>query len=379
MRFDRRKILAALALAQAFVLSAPKADALPDEDGRRFGTSGRRAVFIMTNATGGNAILSFRRGEGGVLTPAGATPTGGRGSGGGLGNQGGLTISDNGRWMIAVNAGSDDITVFHVFGAQLRRVDIAPSGGRQPVSVTIDDDLVYVVNAGSDSIAGFRLNGFGRLTRLPDSLRPLSASGTAPAQIEFSPSGRELVITEKATNRITIYPVDYFGRPARTPTVVASPGQTPFGFAFAGRRNLIVSEAAGGAPNASSLSSYRLKRDGTLEVLQAKAATNQTAACWVVTSRDRRFAYTTNTGSDTISAFQVEEDDTLTLLNANGVAARAVGGPIDMAVTRGGRYLFTLNGAGRSISSFLIGEDGSLTPGAVTTGLPAGANGLVAR
>ena len=131
----------------------------------------------------------------------------------------------------------------------------------RPVSIDEHDGIVYVVNAGSDSIAGFRLTSRGRLRFIPGTLSSLSATGTAPAQVEFSPDGRFLFVTEKATNVISRYELDAFGRVLSTQHL-PSVGQTPFGFAFGNRSQMIVSEATGGMPDASTVTSYRLRPRG---------------------------------------------------------------------------------------------------------------------
>ncbi len=336
-------------------------------------------VYTMSNDTGANAVLVFGRKANGELIAKGTVPTGGRGLGRGLGNQGALALGEGGRWLVVVNPGSDDITVFSADDRQLRAVGRTPSGGKMPVSVSIDDDLVYVLNAGSDSIAGFRMNENGRLDPIVNSVRPLSASGAGAAQIGISRGARSVVVTEKATNKLTVYPLGSDGRPAPAPQTVASPSATPFGFSFAGQRTLLVSEAAGGAPNGSSVSSYRIGQDGKLTLVQASTPTHQTAACWVAVTPWGRFAYTTNTGSGTVSGFSVERTGALALLNPNGVAATTGNGPIDMTTAAEGRLLYTLNSASHSISAFNIGPNGALTAGPVFSGLPNAANGLVAR
>jgi len=158
-------------------------------------------VYTMTNASSGNAVLAYDRAADGTLAPAGSFSTGGNGSGGGLGNQGGLVISGNGRWLLAVNAGSNTIAAFRVHGnGSLVRTSTVPSGGMQPISVTLSGDLVYALNAGgSGNIVGFRLDNDGTLSLIPGSSRALSGAGVGPAQIEFAPRGDVLVVTEKAT------------------------------------------------------------------------------------------------------------------------------------------------------------------------------------
>lgn len=131
--------------------------------GRSTGFPG--AVYTMSNAIGGNAVLMFDRLADGRLVPAGNVATGGLGTGGGLGNQGALTLTRHERWLLAVNARSDTVSVFDVGRHGLRLADVEPGSGDQPISVTEYRNLVYVLNAGSDSITEFRLGRDGRLHR----------------------------------------------------------------------------------------------------------------------------------------------------------------------------------------------------------------------
>lgn len=338
------------------------------------------AVYTMSNQATGNSILSFDRLLDGRLVPAGQTPTGGRGTGGGLGNQGGLTLSRNERWLLAVNAGSDSVSVLQVRHGGLRLVDVEASGGTRPISVTEHRGLVYVLNAGSDSITGFRLRRDGQLQPLENSTRALSGSGTDPAQISFTPDGDVLVVTEKATNSLVTFELGGDGLPGPA-QVQPSSGPTPFGFAFGKRDQLFVSEAFGGAENASAASSYEIDHDGILTPLRRSVGTNQTALCWLVVTPNGRFAYGTNTGSGSISGYRIDFDGGLALLDADGRTGNTGAGsaPIDLALTESGRHLFSLNGGSGSIGVFRVEPDGSLRRLRFATGLPAGANGLAVR
>ena len=345
------------------------------------GQGGAGNLYTMTNASGGNAVLIYQRAADGTLTPVGSASTAGLGSGGGLGNQGGLVLSDNGRWLLAVNAGSNTIAVFRVEGdGALTRTSTVPSGGTQPISVTQSGDLVYALNAGGNgNIAGFRLNPDGALELIPGSARPLSGAGVGPAQIEFAPNGRVLVVTEKNTNQITTYLVGHDGL-ASAPLVTPSHGATPFGFAFSRTGVLIVSEAFGGAADASAASSYDVSADGALQLISSSVATTETAACWFVVTPNGRFAYTSNTGSGSISGYAVEQGG-LTLLDADGRTGVTGSGtaPTDLALSHNGGYLYALNSGNQTISAFAVGADGSLISIGTVSGLPAGANGLAAR
>jgi 6-phosphogluconolactonase (cycloisomerase 2 family) len=338
------------------------------------------AVYTLTNQTDGNFVQVFARASDGSLAPAGAFDTGGTGTGGGLGNQGAVVL--HGNRLLAVSAGSNEVSSFQVGadGLTLSLRDTEPSGGAAPISVTASGKLVYVLNAGdaghAGNITGFRVGPQATLIPIPGSTRPLSADAVGPAQIQFALGGAVLVVTEKATNLIDTYTVGTDGL-ATGPTSRASNGATPFGFAVRGNK-VFVSEAFGGAPDVSATSSYTVGGDGTLSLVSGSVATTETAACWVVLSRGGKFAYVTNTGSNTISGYRVAADGSIALLDADGVTASAGAGPIDAAVSRLGGFLYTLNAGAHTISGFAIQGDGSLVSVSGATGLPAGATGLAA-
>ena len=236
---------------------------------------------------------------------------------------------------------------------------------------------MYVVADGAVSgIWGFTLDKSG-LALIPQSRRLLSSSNAGPAQISFTPDGSTLVVTEKATNVISTYAVGADGR-ATGPTVTPSVGQTPFGFAFDKRDVLIVSEAFGGAADASAASSYAV-HGTSLSVLSPSIATTETAACWFVTTPNGKFAYTTNTGSASVTGYRVTPDGRLVLLDADGKTGTTGATPIDEAVSRNGHFLYVLAAGARAVNEFAIHADGSLTSLGSAGGLPAGTVGLAAR
>jgi 6-phosphogluconolactonase (cycloisomerase 2 family) len=337
------------------------------------------AVFTLTDDPAGNAVLAFARSSDGTLQPAGSYPTGGKGAGGGLGSQGALVLSQDGRLLVAVNAGSDEVSSFRVDGTLLTLAGRAPSGGSRPVSVAEHHGLVYVVNAGgAGSVSGLLLGEEGALHPLPGSTRPLSASGAAPAQISFDPSGETLAVSEKATRTISLYRVGEDGR-AAGPHPAPSSGETPFGFAFTRRGVLVVSEAFGGRAGASAVSSYQLE-EATLEVVSPSVPDLGTAACWVAVSRDGRHAFVTNTGSDNLSSYRIDGKGRLTLLASSAASVQPHGRPVDMAFGGSDRFLYTLDAGTLAIEAFAVGSDGGLhSLGPQATGLPAHVVGLAAR
>src|SRR5437867_7368069 len=277
------------------------------------------AAYTISNDAAGNAVLVLERASDGTLSPAATFDTGGLGSGGGLGSQGAVVLSQNNQLLFVVNAGSNEISALRVNPHGLSLLGTVDSGGIQPISLTVHGDLLYVLNAGGDgSITAFNVSAEGELTQVAGSTRALSSNAAGPAQVQFSPDGQFLVVTEKATNKISTYTVGEDGL-ATGPNVQQSAGATPFGFDFDNKGHLIVSEAFGGAPNASAVSSYSLSGGGDLSVITASAGDTESAACWIVVTKDGRFAYTTNTGSGSVSGYRIAADGRLALLDADGV------------------------------------------------------------
>jgi 6-phosphogluconolactonase len=360
------RIVRALVIAVAVALVAFSAPAAASADS---GT-----VYTSTNSAAANAIQAFSRAPDGSLTPAGSFATGGTGTGAGLGSQGAVVL-DAGR-LFAVNAGSDNISAFKVTGRGLRLRDLEPSNGDRPISLTVHGDLLYVLNAGSDQISGFRIRRGGDLEPLAGSTRSLSGTGTDPAQVQFSPSGGLLAVTEKATNRIDTFRIGSDGVPDQLRSQ-PSAGETPFGFAFDTAGNLIVSEAFGSAPNASALSSYEVAPDGTIAPISPVVHTGQTAACWVVVTDNGRFAYTTNTGSGSISSYTVDRDGSIALRESIAADTGSGSSPTDLALDSG-RHLFVLNSGAGTVGAYRVRGDGKLIPVDLVGGLPAGSTGLAA-
>ena len=334
------------------------------------------AVFTLSNSPAGNRVLVWDRSADGSLLAVRAVSTGGTGTGAGLGSEGALTLSANHRWLYAVNAASDEVSVFRVSGTHLQLMEVAPSGGDMPVSITSHGRLVYVLNAGGDgNIQGFWRSATGILDPVAGSNQPLSQAAPGPAQIEFAPNGRHLVVTEKGTNRIDVFNVHADGS-ASALAWRASAGPTPYGFAFTRGGKFVVSEAAGGATDASSASSYRF-HGNHLRLLDGPVATTETAACWVAVTRDGRFAYTTNTGSASVTGYAIAGNGDLTLLNTDGVTGSTGATPIDVTLDRSSSHMYVLNAGADTISIFDVMGDGSLTAmGSVPT--PDGAAGLAA-
>ena len=248
-----------------------------------------------------------------------------------------------------------------------------------PISVAIRDGLVFVLNAGTPNVSGFRLSSDGTLTPIPGSTQFLNGA-TGPAQVAFSADGELLIVTDKPTNQIFTLRVNDDGAAAAA-AAHPSNGATPFGFAVDHRDHVIVSEAHGGAGGTSALSSYDVDEEGSLRLITGSAATHQGAACWIVVTQNDKFAYTSDTASGVITGFSLGRDGSLTILDAQGVSARTAAGssPTDLALSENSRFLFSLNPGAGTIAGWRIGSDGGLVFTGGLAGMPASATGIAAR
>ena len=210
---------------------------------------------------------------------------------------------------------------------------------------------------------------------IPGSTRSLSTANAQPACVVFSPYGSLLAVSELTTNRISIFVVRADGL-LTEPAVNRSNGAMPFGACFLSTGSLLVAETSG------ALSSYIAAADGRLTILSGSVPNGQMATCWVVRTPDERFAYTSNTGSGTITSYVINSDGTLAVAEYAAGMEGPAAGPIDNGVSEDGRYFYVLNGGQGSIAAYQIENDGRLTRLQTVTGqgLPnLGAQGLAVR
>jgi len=343
------------------------------------------AVFVMTNNTSKNRVIAYERGADGSLSNRHAFDTGGRGSGGvtdPLGSQGSLTLTEDHSFLLAVNAGSGDISVFRVDGSALHLVSLTPCGGSEPVAVAVHGHLVYVVNGGGMSnVTGFVLTSTGQLQAIPHSTSFLTTANSGPGSIAFSPDGRVLLVTEKITGNIDGFPVHANGTLG---TLVATPSAGPglFSVTFAPSGVAIATETGPmGAQNASAVSSYSVSPTGALAVISASVPTVANATCWNVVTPNGKATYTTNPGSGTLSGFFIGSSGALVPIDGTVLATLPAGSlDLDVAITADGKYLYTIDSGTGSVSILSVNSDGTLTVLAGVGGLTANAgfNGIAA-
>ena len=395
-----------------------------------FGATTVGAVYVASNSYAGNQILTFPRYADGSLGPVeAATATGGKGSGAGsgsgalaeiqndpLGSQGSLLADPTGRFLYAVNAGSNDVSVFRVTPIGLQLVDREPSGGAYPVSLTAYGNTLYVLNAVGNSVTGYTVTGGGQLIRpttcglpaLPAGMDPLlpatAASSAQPVstqtagQVGFSPDGTLLLVVSKegplalgfpfgntlGSGRIYAYQVDSFrgtlrncGNPHTFTFPLNSPGQGkfPFSFTWSAQGDLIVNEVFGSSSlpsnlpgGVSALGTFAVSADGSLTPITT-VPDPLPVPCWIVRGGNK--VYVANYLGSGITDYQVTAQGTLNLM-ANPITPLGAGTvPIDMAISGDGQFLYQLDPGTARVFPFQVRGTGSLTPlPSMSLGLP---------
>ena len=333
-------------------------------------------VYVQTNDADNNEVVVFERGGDGKLERRDSYLTGGRGSGAPhLPSQGSVVLA--GDILLVTNAGSDDVTSFSVEGGRLKQLDRVSSEGLAPRSIAVHGEHVYVLNTGGEpGIVGFTLDA-GQLVSIPGSARSLGV-GSDPAQIAFSPNGRALLVTDRASDSIHAFAVDGDGV-AEGAFTHPSSGETPYGFDVTVDGVLVVTEAAGAQVGKASASSYRLDGSAGISPVSGAVGNTRSEVCWAVISSDGKTVFVTNFGDGTISTYAIGDDGSIELREA--VAATTVEGEPgirDEALSSDGQYLYALHADTGRVFGWEVSAEGTLAPVGSANGLPLTAAGLAA-
>ena len=345
-------------------------------------------VYVNDNTAGTNTIGAFDRHKNGSLTPMAGSPfsAGGAGAGAIVGSQGALQISGDGRFLFAADAGSNQISVLRIRAdGSLQAVTGSPvaSGGIQPISIAVHDDLVYVANEGNGSTGsnytGFTLSSAGTLTPLPNSTVPLSATAL-PGDVLFNSTGTKLVGTEvgpaSGPSFIDSFMVGHDGRLTPAPgSPFPAQAVGPFGSQFrpTDPSELYVSNAHAG-PNAGSVSAYRVSGNATLEPIgNSPFADKQTASCWVEITPDGRFLFTVNTGVPSISRYKIMSNGALSLLGSTVFNYPTGLRPFDARLDPSGKTLYVVDAGLAMVSAFDVNGGDLSELETSPSALPAGA------
>jgi 6-phosphogluconolactonase (cycloisomerase 2 family) len=379
MQFKRQsRLFGALALTSGLlsggVVLASSAGAQTDAG------SDVHALFLETDGLNGNSILSYLRGSDGTISFAGTYKTGGIGAAGAnssaapLGSQDGLVLANVDHQLLAVNAGSDTVSVFNVKGTSLTLIQKVASGGEFPNSIAVHGNLVTVLNAGGvGAIQEFSLTK-GKLVALSGENRSLGLSNTTPpdfvhgaGQVSYTPNGQHLIVTTKdSTNSFEVFSVNPEGSIGSTPTVTASDNPVPYDFNFDAAGHVFAIEAGN-----SSASVYNVNVDGSLTSL-GTVSDGAKALCWV--SSVAGYFYGSNTGSATVTSFDESSAGVPQVVSTS--AATTHTGTSDSAVSPDGKFLYVESGGAGTIDVFAVGASGALNPVTTVFNVPTASEGI---
>ena len=359
------------------------------------------AVFSQSNDPAGNEVVAYARAGNGRLTRIGSFSTDGTGSGGFEDSSNGVVLGrpmgevspnnnlQRGKRLFVTNAGSDTISVFKVLADKLRLVQVQDSGAEKPVSVTVNDGVLYVLNSNEvrdglvvpncappnqsavPSITGFTVGRGAKLEPIPGSTRKLSANSGC-AQVSFNPAGTTLVVTErtaKATGQavgdegvINTFQVEEDGT-LGTRRIYDATSSGPFGFTFNKQGALLTSEQNDGlaGPGLGSAAGYRLAANGTLSPSGPSARNGGTDSCWFVVTDNGKYGYVSSFfGQGQISSYHVSPDGAVALDASEADEGNALPGSSDLSLSRKSDFLYSLNSFEGTIDAYAIGLNGSL-------------------
>jgi len=358
--------VAPVAAAAAAAVFAAGGAAAPNSSG---GPAVVGHIYVNDNTTGVNTVAGFDRLADGTLTPIAGSPfaVGGAGTGHAVASQGSLQLSADGRYLLVVDAGTNEISVVRIKpdgSLQSTGVEVVSSNGIDPVSIAVSGALVYVANAGAGgtNYTGFTLNAGGQLRPLPGSTLPL-ADGSQPGDILFSGDGSKVAGARVGSSQIDSFTVGSDGLLTPAPgSPFPAQGLGPFGSEFrpTDASQLFVSNAHNGGVNLGTVSAFSVAGDGTLSSIGASPfADLQNAPCWVEISADGRYLFAVNTASSTISRFSIATGGTLTLLGSTPFAHGPVG-PEDARLSPDGSTLWVVDAGADAVSGFSV-DGGALT------------------
>ncbi len=336
-------------------------------------------TYLDGNTAAANTIDGFARHADGSLTPLAGSPfsAGGAGLGTGLASQGAIQVTPDGRYLLAVDAGSNQISVLRITanGVPVLVGQPVSSGGITPVSLAVSPfGLVYVANQGNggSGYSGFRLSFGGSLTPIAGSTVTIP-DGSGLGDVFFNAFGNHLIGTRTGTSLIdsfVVLPDGHLLAAQGSPFTGQGLGQLGAEFSPVNPSLLFVSNAHNGT-GLGTVSAYRDGLFGQLSSIGSSPyADGQTAPCWVEISHDGRYLFTVNTASGNISSYSINPDGSLVLIGS--FAIKGGGADIDARLSPDGRYLL-VDGSGMHFVSVFAVHGGTLTevPGSPTP-LPAG-------
>ncbi len=279
-------------------------------------------LYTQTNSASGNAIVAFEQNSlTGELILKNVYPTSGAGNAAFVGFSQDSIVTD-GRFLFAVNSGSNTISAFKIENNGALRLIGAPvsSGGLAPISLALFQGTLYVANQGDGAsvpanYTGFKVHEDGSLMPIPQSTSTLFV-GALPTDIRFSPDGSLLVASRRGDNTIETFRVTEDGRLVSAAALTGQSGAFGMEFNPAAGNNLIA-----GLIGVPGLTSYRIGKDGSIAVLGATVDTAAVDSCWAALLNNGQFAFFSGLFGQSVALTRVNPDGTLQSLSLHDTSA----------------------------------------------------------
>ncbi|MES2296170.1 MAG: beta-propeller fold lactonase family protein [Pseudomonadota bacterium] len=325
-------------------------------------------LYAQTNETA-NSIVHLVRAADGSISIKNRAASGGTGLGGvkpgasaavpnSLVSQNSVVISTDKTQLFAVNAGDASVSVFSIDQASgdLTLKKVTKTLGATPTSLAYRNGFLYVMfQSGANQVGAYAVQADGALAQLGLYALPLAAT---PTQLVVSPDANFIVVSDgTSSNAVVSYPMNANGT-LGSPIANTASINTPFAGAFSSPTVYLSSDIAGKA-----LASYTFSNAGALSLI-GSVPSGEGAPCWLVVTPSGKYAYVGN-GAGTISSYAVAANGTLSLLNAKAAieagvlpGVNSVSG--DSWVSADGKFLYADYLGDDKIVAYSIGADGSI-------------------
>jgi len=252
----------------------------------------------------------------------------------------------------------------------LARINEQPTGGANPcfVSVHPAGGHVFVANYGTGSVAVFPIRADGGLCAASDlvqhagsSAHPTRQRGPHAHAVRSAPGDRFVIATDLGADRLFVYRFDPERgtlTPNDPPAAVLSAGSGPRHFAAhpSGDALFLMNELT------SEIASYAWDgthgtldfRDAISTLPEGFAGEDVNTTGEVTVHPSGRFVYGSNRGHDSIAAFRVRDDRTLTRVDIYSAGGET---PRHFAIDPGGGFLLAANQVSHSLVLFRIEQE----------------------
>jgi Lactonase, 7-bladed beta-propeller len=333
---------------------------------------GGKIVYVVTNDyhDNANAVIAYRHMADGTLAPLTGSPFLTHGAGlanpkqvlGPDDSDDPLVITGDGRFLLAVNGGSNTVAVFSINpDGSLVAVPGSPfpSGGQTPCSVAVNGRFVYVANKAFDPLhvitqqpnyATFVVDDAGRLSPVPDGTIEVPP-GSSPSQVLLSNDRRFvfgtdflafMLPTEVPTGTLLSFDIQDGGGlmlAPGAPYVVPTGDGGALGLATnpASDRTLYV-----GFPVAGAFGVYDIDPStGVLSFVTQVAG--GPATCWIRTNSLGTRLYTLNSGENAVGVYNTENPQAPALINTLTLKDSGKSGDFSLGFSPDGATLYVVS------------------------------------